>query len=112
MSTPTNSSANKRLSQDTNISVTLVYARTQGVWNQTLNLVAGSTIHDTLRLSSFFELFPDFTDETIQVGIYGRQCALDQLLNDHDRVEIYRNLIFDPMESRRRRQRHRQRQKK
>ena len=37
------------------------------------------------------------------VGVYGRRVALDHLLADGDRVEIYRPLRVDPKEARRRR---------
>jgi putative ubiquitin-RnfH superfamily antitoxin RatB of RatAB toxin-antitoxin module len=39
----------------------------------------------------------------LEIGVYGRRCEADTPLCDGDRVEIYRPLNFDPMESRRRR---------
>jgi putative ubiquitin-RnfH superfamily antitoxin RatB of RatAB toxin-antitoxin module len=39
--------------------------------------------------------------------VYGRACAPDHVLQDGDRLEIYRPLDFDPQESRRRRAAHR-----
>lgn len=38
-----------------------------------------------------------------QVGIYGRRIELDHLLQEGDRIEIYRPLLNDPKEIRRRR---------
>lgn len=38
-----------------------------------------------------------------QVGIFGKKKSLDTVLRDGDRVELYRPLLADPKESRRRR---------
>ncbi|MDB5959149.1 MAG: RnfH family protein [Massilia sp.] len=38
-----------------------------------------------------------------QVGIFGKKKPLDTVLRDGDRVELYRPLLADPKESRRRR---------
>jgi len=38
-----------------------------------------------------------------RIGIYARKAAPDQVLEDGDRVELYRPLTLDPMEARRRR---------
>ena len=38
-----------------------------------------------------------------QVGIFGKLTSLDHTLRDRDRVEIYRPLIADPKEIRRKR---------
>ncbi|WP_426114749.1 RnfH family protein [Massilia sp. PWRC2] len=43
-------------------------------------------------------------DATVhQVGIFGKKKSLDTVLRDGDRVELYRPLLADPKESRRRR---------
>jgi putative ubiquitin-RnfH superfamily antitoxin RatB of RatAB toxin-antitoxin module len=39
----------------------------------------------------------------MQVGIYAKKKTLDTVLREHDRVEIYRPLIADPKNARRRR---------
>lgn len=74
-----------------------------------MQLTSGATVQQALTQSGFFSEYPDFQPTTIKVGIYGQQCTLDRVLHDKDRIEIYRPLVFDPMESRRRRARHRQR---
>ena len=38
-----------------------------------------------------------------KVGIFGKHTPLNHLLNDRDRIEIYRPLILDPKEMRRKR---------
>jgi len=37
------------------------------------------------------------------VGIYGKKKTRDTVLREHDRIELYRSLIADPKEARRRR---------
>lgn len=93
------------------IDVELVYARPESVWRHTLRLVSHSTVRDALELSGFFDQFRDYRIDTVTVGIYGQMCALDRKLKHDDRIEVYRELVFDPMESRRRRAKHRQNKK-
>ena len=40
-----------------------------------------------------------------QVGVFGRAANPDDIIHDGDRVEVYRPLIADPKETRRRRAR-------
>ena len=39
--------------------------------------------------------------ETAKIGIFGKACKLELELQDGDRVEIYRSLLIDPKEQRR-----------
>lgn len=50
--------------------------------------------------------------ETLNVGIFGKQKTLDTIVNEADRIEIYRALHIDPKEARRIRARSRARAKK
>lgn len=109
MSTPIAEQTNPPPTTDGLIQVDIIYARPEVVWKRQLQVSASSTVQQALVLSRFFDEFPGWTIDTIQVGIYGQKCALDRILNNNDRIEIYRPLVFDPMESRRRRALHRQR---
>ena len=40
---------------------------------------------------------------SLKIGIWGRLRAPDTVLNDRDRIEVYRPLTIDPMAARRRR---------
>jgi putative ubiquitin-RnfH superfamily antitoxin RatB of RatAB toxin-antitoxin module len=40
---------------------------------------------------------------TQPVGIYGKKKTLDTVLRERDRIEIYRPLVADPKDSRRKR---------
>lgn len=93
----------------TALDVTVVFALPHTIWRRNISVAAGSTVADALEISGFLSAFPEFAEHPVKTGIYGRACGHDQLLRMHDRVEIYRELVFDPMESRRRRARHKQR---
>ncbi len=99
----------------TELSVTVLLAIQAQVWKASLRLPAGSRVRDALQQAGIEQglrecglppLDPAQGLEALQVGVYGQRCQLDQLLLDQDRVEIYRELVFDPMDSRRRRYAH------
>ncbi|MBW8896792.1 MAG: RnfH family protein [Massilia sp.] len=46
---------------------------------------------------------PEINVVTQPVGIYGKKKTLDSALRDRDRIEIYRPLVADPKDSRRKR---------
>jgi len=66
-----------------------------------LEVNAGSTVADAIKLSAVLELFEGFELDQAKVGIFGRKAAMDDVLRDGDRIEIYRSLIADPKEIRR-----------
>src|SRR3546814_8989794 len=84
------------------IAIQVVYAEADSVWQADLLLAAQSTVEQALQASRFARLFPNYPYDKLKVGVYGQECTLDRVLTDGDRVEIYRPLVFDPMESRRR----------
>ena len=68
-----------------------------------VDLPAGSILHQAINASGVLGQAPEIDISVCRVGIYGKLKSLDTALHDHDRVEIYRPLIADPMESRRQR---------
>ena len=50
-----------------------------------------------------FEPDTEIDLDSNQVGIFGKLTTLDKVLRDRDRIEIYRPLIADPKEIRRKR---------
>ena len=97
---------------DALIRVEVIYAHPEHVWRRPLELPRGATAEQALTASGVLQDFPELGKTPPLVGIYGRSCALQQVLRSGDRLEIYRQLVFDPMESRRRRVKHRQRKAK
>lgn len=88
------------------IEVQVIYALPTAIWSKRLRLQLGSTAQDAVTNSGFFDDFPEFAGKMPPVGIFGQACSAEFELADGDRVEIYRQLVFDPMESRRRRAEH------
>ena len=59
---------------------------------------------DSLIASSgALSAIPELAGQTLDVGIFGRSCGLQDLVNDGDRIEIYRPLTVDPKRARHRR---------
>jgi hypothetical protein len=61
------------------------------------------TAEDAIRRSGVLERFPEIDLQNGKVGVFSKLIALDYMLQSGDRVEIYRPLIADPKQARRRR---------
>jgi putative ubiquitin-RnfH superfamily antitoxin RatB of RatAB toxin-antitoxin module len=66
-----------------------------------VTLAEGSTLRDALRLSGID--VPGLDLASCPVGIFGKKKTPDTVLREGDRVEIYRPLVADPKDARRRR---------
>lgn len=74
----------------------IAYALSQRqVWFD-VELPDGATIKDAIDRSGILNQFPEIDLEKNKVGVYGKVSKLDAVLNDGDRVEIYRPIICDP----------------
>ncbi|CAM4453661.1 MAG: hypothetical protein LEGION0403_FIIPPAGN_01240 [Legionella sp.] len=86
------------------VKVELVYIdREQRTVHQRLELPQGATVAEALHASGIHHSHPETKD--MPTGIYAKQVALDVVLKEGDRVEIYRLLSLDPKENRRQRAR-------
>jgi len=56
----------------------------------------GATIHDAIHRSGILKQFTEINLEQQKVGVFGKVSKLDAVLNDGDRVEIYRPITCDP----------------
>lgn len=68
-----------------------------------LSVPEGATVADAIAQSNIVVFFPEIDLTTQAVGIWNKTCKLTDVLRAGDRVEIYRPLIADPKEIRRRR---------
>lgn len=85
-----------------NINITLVYSSApREVFERSLLLPQGSYLEDAVRASDVLTRFPDINLSEAALGVWGRKAQLKLVLEDGDRVEIYRPLTADPMEARR-----------
>ena len=83
--------------------IEVVYALPEEQVLITLDVEQGTTVEQAVKLSGVLEQFPDIDLTKNKLGIFGKTTKADQVLRDKDRVEIYRPLIADPKESRRKR---------
>jgi len=83
--------------------VEVVYARPERQQVVRLEMAPGSTLEQGIRASGLLERYPEIDLAANKVGIFGQPARLDTPLRANDRVEIYRPLLIDPRESRRRR---------
>ncbi|MES9946019.1 MAG: RnfH family protein [gamma proteobacterium symbiont of Ctena orbiculata] len=61
------------------------------------------TAKQAIEASGILERFPEIDLSANKIGIFGKAAKLDALLAEGDRVEIYRPLIADPKEARKKR---------
>lgn len=78
------------------IQVGVAYATPEEqVWLD-INVFEGATIKEAIELSGILKKFPEIDLTTQKVGIYGEIADLETVVNDGDRVEIYRPIKIDP----------------
>lgn len=86
------------------VNVSVVYApAAREVHEVTLQLDAPCSVLQALQCSGLLVRFPEIDNQQTVVGIWGRKAGLDQVLREHDRVEVYRPLRVDPKVARRER---------
>jgi putative ubiquitin-RnfH superfamily antitoxin RatB of RatAB toxin-antitoxin module len=66
-----------------------------------LEVPAGTTIGEAVRLSGIAEIFPSIDLTQLKVGVFSQSRELTDIVLAGDRVEIYRPLTIDPKEARR-----------
>ena len=95
----------QRLSMAKQIQVEVVYALADEQTLLNVNVPEGSTIKEVIEQSPLFEYYPELEKNInkLDVGIFGKLAKMDQPVRDKDRIEIYRPLIADPKEVRKKR---------
>ena len=85
------------------IAIQVCYAANQKTFLLQLVLKNDSTIREAINDSQILLTCPEIDIDQCKVGIFGKLKSLKTILQQGDRVEIYRPLVADPMEARRRR---------
>ena len=85
------------------IKVEVIYALPDTVHVKQMQITDGSTIMDAITRSGILETCPEIDLEKNRVGIFSQLKDLDTRITDGDRVEIYRPLIANPKDARRKR---------
>lgn len=68
-----------------------------------LDVAPGSSVEEIIRRSGILERFPEIDLAVAKVGVFGKLTQLKATINAGDRIEIYRPLIADPKEARKKR---------
>ncbi len=83
------------------IHITLAYASSpQQQIEIPLTVEENCTLALAIQRSGILKIFPEIKLGSVPVGIFGKKVALDEILQNGDRVEIYRPLKMDPKQAR------------
>lgn len=86
------------------INVEVVYALPGRQEIVSLRLPEGVTIERAVESSGLMQKYPEIDlGKANKVGVFAKLAKLDTVLRDRDRVEIYRPLVADPKDVRRKR---------
>jgi putative ubiquitin-RnfH superfamily antitoxin RatB of RatAB toxin-antitoxin module len=97
----TEDQAQSENSQGESIQVEVAYAKPSLQRILKIKVTPGTSARAIIEMSGIREIFPEIEAEPV-VGIFSRKIALDTPLENGDRLEIYRPLLADPKEVRRR----------
>lgn len=61
----------------------------------------GTQAQEAIQLSGILNQFPEIDLSNTKIGIFSKIIKPDTVLQERDRVEIYRPLLADPKDSRR-----------
>jgi putative ubiquitin-RnfH superfamily antitoxin RatB of RatAB toxin-antitoxin module len=85
------------------INIQVCYASATLQFLRALQVAPGTTIEQAVAQSGVLQEVPALNMAQLQAGIYAKKKPLDTILREHDRIELYRALIADPKQARRRR---------
>ena len=83
------------------LDVEVLYLGISEQYLEKLQVAAGTSLEDAIKLSGILERCPEIDLALNTVGIFSKKKTLDTILSAGDRVEIYRALVIDPMQRRR-----------
>jgi uncharacterized protein len=87
------------------LTVEIVYALADAQDLIEIEIVPGTTVRKAIMQSGILQRYPQIDLAADKVGIFGRVVELDLVLEEGDRVEIYRPLRAEPKDARRQRAR-------
>lgn len=83
------------------LNISIAYARPDRQIEISLTIEESCTVAMAIRRSTILDQFSEIDLAKAAVGIFSKKAALDDLLQEGDRIEIYRPLLIDPKEARR-----------
>jgi len=88
---------------DNTIQVEVVYGLAEEQALLSVDVPESSEVKEVILASGILEQFPEIDLDKVKVGLFGKLTKMDQAVRARDRIEIYRPLIADPKEVRKRR---------
>ena len=85
------------------INIEVVYALPDEQMLFKQQLPEGATVAEAIKFCGILKKYPEIDLASNKLGIFGKLAKADTALRDRDRIEIYRPLIADPKEVRRKR---------
>lgn len=83
--------------------IEVAYAKSDEQVILTVSAEPGITVQQAVERSRIIERFPEIDLSSAKFGVFGKAAKGDAELQPGDRVEIYRPLIADPKEARKKR---------
>ena len=86
------------------ITVSLVYATAERQWLYEATVARGTSARELVIDSGFLDRIKQLSNQAIEdlsLGVFSQKVEHDYLLEQGDRLEIYRSLTADPKEVRR-----------
>lgn len=90
-------------SEQERFSVEVIYALPKQQKVIRVNVLPGTSCIEAVKLSNIKHYFPEIDLDSVKLGIFSRLVKHDEVLQPGQRVEIYRPLIADPKDVRRKR---------
>ena len=85
------------------INIEIAYALPERYYLKSFQVDEGITVQTAITQSGILSQFPAIDLSTNKIGIFSRPIKLTSVLKEGDRIEIYRPLLADPKEIRRKR---------
>jgi putative ubiquitin-RnfH superfamily antitoxin RatB of RatAB toxin-antitoxin module len=86
----------KMHSREQEMKVSVAYSnKRKKVWLK-VEVPESATVKEVIDNSGILEQFPDIDLEQQKVGIFGKLTKLDALVEEGNRIEIYRPITADP----------------
>ena len=91
--------------RDSRVNIEVAYAKPSEQRILSVQVDEGTSVLDAVRQSGICEQFPEIDPDSARLGIFGKAVARpgEQAVQEGQRIEVYRPLIADPKEVRRKR---------
>ena len=85
------------------LEIEIVYGLVDRQVLKSMTVAEGTTIREAALQSGLEVEFPELDLQQAPLGIFGKAVKDKTVLRDGDRIEVYRPLLIDPKEARRKR---------